>query len=446
MVAQRTIAIVSYEDPPPVEPGMASVILDPKGRLCQFLSVPYETHPGAGSGTPFDWSRVFALAELDRSRFEPSPPEFVPPVYCDEPAAWKGTLAQLPDFPVRVEACALGGRPVHFTIHGPWDRPESPPGQVEPVTVVRAVSEQVPLGEQVRVGLLAAALIGALFLARRNVTLGRGDRRGAFAIALYIVVMHVLVWALWASHVPVLFQEWNIFTSDTGWTLFNAAAIWLFYLALEPYVRRLWPETIISWSRVMAGRFRDPRVGRDLLIGLALGMLAVSGDRFDSWIAPWMGRPPLRPDWADAGTLMPLFAASSFLDAHVHAIIGGLQILSLMLLLKILLRRVWLAGTVLALLVSIQFGLGAPGIDFARQGMTVVLVGLFTVSLLRFGLLTAIGAIFVDNVIGGTALSPHLGEWFSGPTWVTLIGLTAVLIWAFHTSLGGRPALRLMEE
>ena len=46
-----------------------------------------------------------------------------------------------------------------------------------------------------------------------------------------------------------------------------AFRVWLYYVALEPFVRRLWPDVLISWSRLLSGRLQDPLVGRDLLIG-----------------------------------------------------------------------------------------------------------------------------------------------------------------------------------
>jgi len=52
----------------------------------------------------------------------------------------------------------------------------------------------------------------------------------------------------------------------TSVSLFFAALVWLLYTGLEPYVRRRWPSSIISWSRVLTGQFRDPLVGRDVLI------------------------------------------------------------------------------------------------------------------------------------------------------------------------------------
>jgi hypothetical protein len=40
-----------------------------------------------------------------------------------------------------------------------------------------------------------------------------------------------------------------------------------FYLALEPYIRRTWPELLVSWARILSGEFTDPLVGRDLIFG-----------------------------------------------------------------------------------------------------------------------------------------------------------------------------------
>ncbi len=55
--------------------------------------------------------------------------------------------------------------------------------------------------------------------------------------------------------------------------VFLAAVFYIVYLAIEPYVRRHWPHAIISWSRLMAGRIRDPLVGRDTLYGVILGVV-----------------------------------------------------------------------------------------------------------------------------------------------------------------------------
>ena len=53
-----------------------------------------------------------------------------------------------------------------------------------------------------------------------------------------------------------------------------SALVWVFYVAVEPYVRRLWPGTLVAWSRALEGRLRDPMVGRHILFG-AIGGLGI---------------------------------------------------------------------------------------------------------------------------------------------------------------------------
>ena len=70
--------------------------------------------------------------------------------------------------------------------------------------------------------------------------------------------------------------------------------IWTIYLALEPLVRRHWPQVLVSWTNVLTGRAADPVVGRDVLIGVALGVwfsvlfralaLAFTGDHVIAFI------------------------------------------------------------------------------------------------------------------------------------------------------------------
>jgi hypothetical protein len=78
-------------------------------------------------------------------------------------------------------------------------------------------------------------------------------------------------------------------------SLFRTAVLWLVYLALEPYVRKLWPKALISWSRILAGRFRDPMVGRDILAGVTLGLLITVLSHSGRFLVAWMGIPDPKP-------------------------------------------------------------------------------------------------------------------------------------------------------
>ncbi|MBK9472486.1 MAG: hypothetical protein IPO18_09410 [bacterium] len=44
--------------------------------------------------------------------------------------------------------------------------------------------------------------------------------------------------------------------------------MWPAYVALESYVRRLWPRMLVSWARLVSGPgVAHPLVGRDILVG-----------------------------------------------------------------------------------------------------------------------------------------------------------------------------------
>ena len=138
---------------------------------------------------------------------------------------------------------------------------------------------------------------------------------------------------------------------------------WLFYIALEPYAQGLWPQTLISWVRLLEGLVRDPRVGRDVLLGCAYGIggaLAVHAFR----LAPlWLGSVPGRTDFPHhpaelialrgvKESLAELFAIQLNISIHILYLIVGL------LLLRFVFRRTWLAVGIHATLYVSIYGSG----------------------------------------------------------------------------------------
>ncbi len=155
-----------------------------------------------------------------------------------------------------------------FEIVWPWTRPD------------RMEKYAWPAGKLLRqalwITLSFLLLAGApSFMARRNIVLGRGDRRGAFRVALLLAGTGILSWALGAHHVADWGAESSLVGRGAGLVVLQAAFVWLFYLAVEPYARRLRPWTLVSWTRFLGGGLGDPVVGRDTLVGLAWAVLAV---------------------------------------------------------------------------------------------------------------------------------------------------------------------------
>ena len=158
-------------------------------------------------------------------------------VYSDARAAWTGSLAERPDFPMRIEAAAYRGRPVYFELIGPWTRPE------------RMQDYQPTAGERaflviLIVLFLSVLAVGAL-LARRNLRLGRSDRRGASRLAAFVFAAWAVAWFFGAHHV-LNFKEFGLFLEFLAWGALLSGSLWILYIAMEPYVRRRWPATLVS--------------------------------------------------------------------------------------------------------------------------------------------------------------------------------------------------------
>jgi hypothetical protein len=162
-------------------------------------------------------------------------------------------------------------------------------------------------------GLLVVVLVASIVMVRRNLALGRTDRRGAFRMALFVFLSTLAAWAGRAHHVASL-EEGGILSEAIKDALLVAGIVWLVYLALEPYVRRFWPEVLISWSRILSGRARDPLVGRDLLYGAVAGAGGALLITIMQLLPQWVGGPAIAPAMSLFGFAFdwPLSLATAF--------------------------------------------------------------------------------------------------------------------------------------
>ena len=414
---------VTETDPAPLVAGMVGVELDPLGRLIRFEALP-PSGPRASSAA-FDWSILLAEAGLDSAAFSPAEPQWLPPSYADARAAWVESKPERPDRPLRVEAAAARGRPIFFELAGPWSRaPRTAPPEL---TGVRRDVVWF-------LGPFFAILAGGALIARRNLRLGRSDRRGAMRLAAFVFACSMISWAFGASHVASD-SELALLLVGASLALFFAGACWLFYVALEPLIRRRWPDSLIAWTRLLSGRLSDPLVGRVLLAGALLGVFeAISGEALVLARRAIEAIPPIPPFPWDPTLRGPRAVASHLFNPAVPMFFA-LAAALLFFLLRAILRKEWLAAAVFVLIQAAPFFL-TGGLISGAFGLVVAAAEIFV--FLRFGLLAWVFANYFGHFLE-FPLTTDSSAWYAGTSLFLLLVLAALAIYGFRVALAGRP-------
>jgi hypothetical protein len=423
---------LDQDDPPQTISGMCLLVLDTQGYLVTFVAVPPQFDTSTEAAAAPNWGALFPAAGLDANRFKAVPPQWTPLVTSDARTAWEGTWPGHPELPLRVEAAAYRGKPVYFNLVSPWTKPD------------RMQEEHTSTGESIQSAIILTVIcsIGLLgiMMARSNIRSGRGDQRGAARLALLAFLSMWVGAFLCGHHVPAL-SEFAVLSISTAWGLVAGAISWLLYVALEPHVRRRWPNSLISWGRLLAGQMRDPVVGRDLVLGILAGVFWAVATSVEGLAPGWTRRAPTAPN--------PIFAHDTLLG--LRFMIGGipLQIVIFVsvslfyffafFLIRLVLRKEWLAILVALLVVSILSALTDPDHPVLNATFYVGLWGIALLLLIRFGLLPFMMALCINNVLEVYPLTTHLSAWYAEPTLFVFSLILAAAIFGFYTSTAAKP-------
>lgn len=423
------------------------VVLTPQGKLLSFRAIPpqvdeakvdvtQEAQPSAPAAP--DWGLLFAAAGLDPGQFTAVEPKWFPLSWGDTRAAWEGFWPARPDVPVRVEAAGFRGKAIYFELISSWNKPTRMAEQVK--------SNQNVITQWFSFSLLCLILGFGIYISARNLRAGRGDVQGSVRLALFVIVVGMMNWALLAHHVSSSFEVMLLILGISV-SLFFGGVTWVLYAALEPYVRRYWPGTLVSWSRMLAGKFKDPVFGRDVLLGTLFGLASALLEQMQPVLEKHLGRAPIRPMGLVTmftlegfrGSLATIFyqASSSFSSALV--------IFFLFFLFRVIFRKNWLAAIAMALVFCIpSLAAENPLIDalFTAPFFIVYLLILY-----RFGLVALTVLYFVDQLADTTPLVLPLSAWYAEGGVMALITILAVAAYGFHVSRGGKSlfSARILE-
>ena len=427
LIAYNPTGQVVPSDPPLLVNGMTNVVVDTNGRLLQFNAAPPQNEkPAASPVQPVDWQKLFSAAGLEMSAFTETAPSRTPQGYADARKAWKGTLPGT-SIPATIEAAGYRGRPVMFEIVAPWTASPREPSSSES-------HRMSPIAIYI---LLLGAAAGAWWNVRR----GRGDTKGAFRVAAFMTVVLTAIWAF-TPHVGDIGEEQDRFFSHLGLAMFLGLAMYVLYLGLEPYVRRAWPDMLVGWTRVVAGRIRDPLVGHDVLIGIACGAVLALLTLATTVVPPMLGlsepqphAPEFPPLFGVRGTLLVLFGCVNVGMQNMLITMfefAGFRALFERLVGKRLGPRsepVSLALAIMAVTLFSTISNDDSLIDAIYQAVSITIV---LQVLLRIGIFSASVMFVTDYVLRRIPFSFDTSAFYASQGWFTLallIGLAGIGYW-----------------
>jgi hypothetical protein len=193
---------------------------------------------------------------------------------------------------------------------------------------------------------------------------------------------------------------------------------------------------MISWTRYTSKGASDPLVGRDLLYGTLLGALLTLEDVAAVAFHGNNRQPAFPPLTALLGVRAEL---SGVIASVRDAIFTAMLFLFLLFLLRLLLRKEWIAGAVFVAIITLAttFSTTTPWVDYPLSALSYAI---FAVALLRFGLLAAIVTFAVGQTLDlGRILD--FSAWYSGMAVMPFLLIALLVVYAFRVSLGGRKLL-----
>jgi eukaryotic-like serine/threonine-protein kinase len=421
-------------DPPQAYPGSGTVLFDMEGRLIALETIP-SAKADAATSRAVNWAALLEAAGRDPARVVSTVPPAGFVAAADTVAAWRLSDSTAPE--TTLVAAAIRGRVVRVDTFARGNAL----GQLALVADDAALTAQV---WAIFIFILILPMIGGIIIARHNLRKKRGDIRGALVVGISIVLLNLLMYLLSADA-----REAGLFAillgvtarAPLGYALVRGVTMAIAYLAIEPYLRRLWPSVLVSWARLVAGRLRDPILGRDLLVGASAGaalqLLSVAAQVVERALG--FRIPPAQ---LSANLLQTMVSTPSVLAFVCLALFVGLQRVTTGFTIMLIFRFV-LRSNRLAILATFLFFFLAF-LDFGSKALLMEALAWFlSLALLlwvylRFGYVAGAISMSVVFITDGLAWTLDFSSWVAPQTMFAWGIMAVVLGYGFITAVRGR--------
>jgi hypothetical protein len=204
---------------------------------------------------------------------------------------------------------------------------------------------------------------------------------------------------------------------------------------------------LIGWTRLLGGRFRDPMIGRDALIGALIGCTCAIMVKLAIIAPPWLGLPAPSPIRTYFTALTELRHVGFMLLNLLQVAISLALLAAFLFLLFRIMSRSSSAATVL-LIVTLS-AVGAVSSPTPVQIVVQCLVStVMVLTFRRYGLLSLAALLTFSFIMSTAPLTLDTSVWYFGRSFFVMGLMTAVAAYAFWVSLADQPifGLALLEE
>ena len=199
-----------------------------------------------------------------------------------------------------------------------------------------------------------------------------------------------------------------------------------------------------AYARILRKRLPTVLIVFSILFGVGLMALDTAQGLLPQ---RWGYTAPLPPFGTSVG---PLASTAFVVTRWVSALYTSLQTVLLVamifVVLRLVLRRGWLAALVGVVILTVLSDNGAAffgtWFDLVLIPLTFVVV---TFGMFRFGLLVMTVAAFANKVATGLPLTLNLSAWWATPSMLSLALLIGLALFAFYAARAGKPLFGNLE-
>lgn len=444
--------------PPWTIAGEVYVSLDLAGRLRRLYVVPdtkFElAEDRADAESPdvdeYDFGPAFAEAGLDIEAFDRVTPVYYHGTRADRRFAWSGVYPEQPDLALRVEAALTDGSLSYFRFVTPWELTAyadtnteigstdddasagpiaTPPSVLDGVrTLARTVLRHGPF-----IGMLLLIVIAAV-MTDRNIDNRRIDFGGSIRLA--ILAAAGVVFAKFISTDRLWFNDQLEVIDCLAWGAFMGMGVWSAYAAVEPLIRRRYPRMLIGWKRLVDGHLADPAVGRAVLIGIAVGV--AMGLAYRCGYLVQIRNDPAAPMnyWFRIPRINVVVI--ELIIKSVVSTISAFLYLVLLVGVRRVVKAEWLAFALWVPLIA-MFNDHAWSYSWS-WAIVLVASAVLAIVYVRAGVLAAITALFLSDLLLMLPVRADLSAWYAADTRLGLAAVAVMLAWAWWAASFGRTA------